>query len=83
MWDDQFEQLLRKFLPFLAPDEPLESGTALRDLGLDSLGVVELLGNLESTYDVRFLDGALAMENFENPGILWKTVEGLPAGTAA
>ncbi|MEV7423572.1 MULTISPECIES: phosphopantetheine-binding protein [unclassified Streptomyces] len=82
MWDDQFEELLRRFLPFLPPQEPLESDVKLRDLGLDSLGTVELLGNLENAYQVRFLDGALTMETFETPGVLWKTVENMLQRTA-
>lgn len=82
MWDDRFEETLRTFLPFLPPDEPLASDVRLRDLGLDSLAMVQLLGTLEDTYQVRFLDGALTMETFESPGVLWKTVESMLPSTA-
>lgn len=41
MWDDQFEQILRTFLPFLPPQEPLTTDDELKDLGLDSLGMVQ------------------------------------------
>jgi acyl carrier protein len=74
MWDDEFEALLRQHLPFIAPDEKLSSGSPLRDFGLDSLGTVELLANLESRYDVRFTDDALAPESFETPKVLWATL---------
>lgn len=82
MWDQQFEDVLRKFLPFLGPAEKLEEDTALRDFGLDSLGTVELLAVLEGTYDVRFLDDALDMANFATPGVLWNTLSKMaqPAG---
>jgi len=71
MWDQQFEELLRSYLPFLAADETLDDDTNLRDLGLDSLGTVELLAALEARYDVRFMDEALSLETFATPGVLW------------
>lgn len=77
MWDDQFEQTVRPFLPFLPPQEPLLPDAELRDLGLDSLGTVQLLGTLEETYQVRFLDGALTMDTFRSAGVLWATVESM------
>jgi acyl carrier protein len=80
MWDDQFEQILRSYLPFLSAAEPLDADAALRDLGLDSLGKVELLGSLEAAYDIRFMDEALSVETFETPETLWTTLAGmLPA----
>jgi len=77
MWDEKFEMLLRGYLTFLSPTEPLESDAQLRDLGLDSMGMVELLGNLEDTYQVRFLDDALTMDTFQSPSVLWKAVGSL------
>ncbi|MFE0464116.1 phosphopantetheine-binding protein [Kitasatospora sp. NPDC058965] len=73
-WDQQFEDLLRKFLPFVGADEALTADTDLRDLGLDSLGTVELLAQLEELYGVRFLDDALSLETFATPGALWGTL---------
>ncbi|ASU85331.1 phosphopantetheine-binding protein [Nocardiopsis gilva YIM 90087] len=75
MWDERFEELLRSYVPFLSADEPLEEDTDLRDLGLDSMGTVELLAQLEAAYDVRFVDEALTMETFASPGVLWKTLQ--------
>ncbi|MFF9651297.1 phosphopantetheine-binding protein [Streptomyces sp. NPDC014622] len=77
MWDDRFEEILRTFLPFLPPQEPLTADTELKDLGMDSLGTVQLLGTLEETYQVRFLDSALTMDTFRTAGVLWETVEGM------
>ncbi|HEX5543565.1 MAG TPA: acyl carrier protein [Micromonospora sp.] len=73
-WDDRFESLLRQFLPFLAPGETLSGDTELRDIGLDSMGAVELLAKLESTYQVRFRDDALDLRNFATPAVLWSTL---------
>lgn len=74
MWDKQFEELLRTFLPFLGADEPLDADGRLRDLGLDSLGTVELLAALEARYGVRFLDDSLSMETFATPAVLWSAL---------
>ncbi|PYC66973.1 phosphopantetheine-binding protein [Streptomyces tateyamensis] len=78
-WDQQFEDLLRKFLPFIGADETLTADTDLRDLGLDSLGTVELLAQLEELYGVRFLDDALSLETFATPGVLWSTLSDIRA----
>lgn len=74
MWDNQFEELLRQYLPFLSAGEPLTADTPLREFGLDSLAMVELLSSLENTYQVRFEDDALTLDTFESPGVLWKAL---------
>ncbi|PXX71472.1 acyl carrier protein [Nocardia tenerifensis] len=79
MWDDKFEELLRGFLPFLSVDEPLDGAENLRDLGLDSVGTVELLAQLEDAYDVRFLDDLLNMDTFATPAVLWATLTEMTA----
>ena len=71
MWNEQFEKLVRQFLPYLAPDEALPADAELRDYGLDSLAAVELLSALEAEFGVRFADGALSLETFESPTVLW------------
>ncbi|WP_141576724.1 phosphopantetheine-binding protein [Actinomadura sp. WMMA1423] len=82
MWDNRFEELLRRQLPFLAPEESLAPDAALGDLGLDSLGTVELLASLESAYGVRFVDDSLRPETFASAGVLWRTLTGVVAETA-
>ncbi|MFJ6076186.1 acyl carrier protein [Streptomyces sp. NPDC093065] len=82
MWDEQFEEALRRHLPFLAPDEPLEPDTSMRELGLDSLGTVELLAHLESSYNTRFQDDALSLESFATPAVLWETLRVMTEPTA-
>ena len=81
MWDSQFEDLLRTYLPFLGPDEALEPDTGLRDLGLDSLSTVELLATLENQYDVRFVDEALSLETFATPATLWAALSAMNASS--
>jgi acyl carrier protein len=77
MWDDQFEAILRRHLPFLPPEESLGESIGLRDFGLDSMATVELLADLESTYRVRFLNDLLRMETFATPGVLWASLTAL------
>jgi acyl carrier protein len=81
-WDQNFEDMLREHLPFLDDDEPLVPDTDLRDCGLDSLGAVELLGSLESAYDIRFVDEALSLDTFATPEVLWNTVTRLQAAVS-
>ena len=71
MWNDQFEELVISFLPFLPHGTRLEADTSLRDYGLDSMGAVELLTAVENTFDVRFRDEALSLDTFRTPGVLW------------
>ena len=74
VWDQQFEDLLRQRLPYLPVDQEFTADLDLRDFGLDSLGVVELLSSLESAYSIRLADDALDLANFATPGVLWETV---------
>ena len=71
MWNDRYEALLRSHLPFLPETEELRPDLELREFGLDSLGVVDLLVSLESEYDVRLTDDILSMETFATPSALW------------
>jgi len=74
MWDEQFEEIVRKQLPLLDAGEPLAADLVLRDYGLDSMSTVELLAALESGYGVRFADDAMDMENFATPETIWRTL---------
>ncbi|GAA2604867.1 MULTISPECIES: phosphopantetheine-binding protein [Streptomyces] len=77
MWDTTFEKILRNQLPFLPAAEALDSEAELKDLGLDSMGMVALLSDLESSYGVRFTDDALDASTFATPGVLWRTLGGI------
>ncbi|MQY14089.1 hypothetical protein SRB5_42500 [Streptomyces sp. RB5] len=74
-WDPPFEATIRPYLPFLSPDSPLTGDADLPDLGLDSVGSVELLAALETAYGVRFKDDALKLENFASPDLIWRTLQ--------
>jgi acyl carrier protein len=80
MWDERFEEFLRRHLPFLPADAVLDEDLSLGDFGLDSMGLVGLLADLEKGYDVRFVDDSLNMENFSTPGRLWLILSALEDG---
>jgi acyl carrier protein len=82
MWDERFETLLRTHLPFLEPGEVVAGDLKLREFGLDSLGVIDLLVSLEETYGVRFLGDDLKMDTFADPSVLWATLFRLINSTA-
>ena len=79
MWDSQFADLLRRELPFLSSEEPLDEDLPLREYGLDSLGTVELLSALEAAYQIRFSDEALTLETFRTPAVLWQALSAMRA----
>ncbi|HEY2240654.1 MAG TPA: acyl carrier protein [Streptosporangiaceae bacterium] len=74
MWDEQFEALVRSHLPFLPPGGELAPDLDMRQFGLDSLGVVDLLVSLENTYGIRLTDEVLSMDTFETPAVLWQAL---------
>ncbi|MEV0322097.1 acyl carrier protein [Streptomyces sp. NPDC050658] len=82
MWNDQFEGILRRNLPSLAADEPLTPDLVLRDFGLDSMAMVEVLAELEDTFGVRFVDDAMDIDNFATPAALWGTVSTIVSAAA-
>ncbi|MEW1864576.1 phosphopantetheine-binding protein [Streptomyces sp. NBC_00669] len=82
MWDDRFEKILRTYLPFLSPEQPIEKNSDLRDLGLDSLSMVGLMAALENTYNVRFVNDMMRVETFATPDVLWSGLCELTRSTA-
>ena len=73
----EFDVVVRRYLPFLGVDEQLNADASLRELGLDSMGVVELLADLENGYGVRFRDEALSMETFATARVLRSVLSGM------
>jgi acyl carrier protein len=77
MWDKQFELLLRQYLFFLPADDELIPDLDLREFGLDSLGVVDLLVSLESAYGIHLADDFLSMDTFTTPAVLWNALSSI------
>ncbi|GAA1007819.1 hypothetical protein Aple_043890 [Acrocarpospora pleiomorpha] len=66
----EFQAILRRHLPYAEPGE-LSPGDELTALGLDSMGVVQLLVDLEDGYDLELPDDILDEETFATVGSLW------------
>lgn len=77
MWEQRFEKILRGHLPYLDASEELSADLELRDVGLDSLAMVDVLAELETDYGVRFRDDALNVETFRTPSTLWSALSDL------
>lgn len=65
-----FQAILRTHLPF-ADNGELIGEESLSDLGLDSMGLVALMADLEDQYDVELPDEFVAESTFETVASLW------------
>jgi acyl carrier protein len=69
-WSRQFEDVLRACMK--APsDTRIEPDTRLRDLGIDSIEIVELIMVLEDEFNVEISDDLLTPATFETAGTIW------------
>ncbi|WP_033443420.1 acyl carrier protein [Saccharothrix sp. NRRL B-16314] len=64
MLDARFEAITRTHLPFVAEQDELHADLDLRSAGLDSVGMVTLLSELENTYGVRLPEDLLTESTF-------------------
>jgi acyl carrier protein len=74
LWNERFDDLMRESLPELAPGARLEPEALLSALGLDSMGVIGLIGALEEEYGVRLLDDKFNVFRFRTPREVWTTL---------
>ncbi|MGC5016844.1 acyl carrier protein [Streptosporangium sp. DT93] len=77
MWDERFEAVVRNFLPFLPENGELRPELSLRDFGMDSIAMIDLLAALEREYRVRFASEALNIENFQTPSTVWAALSSM------
>lgn len=76
---ENFQELLRPHLPF-ADAGSLAGTDELTALGLDSMGVVQLLADFEEGFGVELPDDILNEETFATVGSLWSAL--VTAGAA-
>ncbi|WP_327000856.1 phosphopantetheine-binding protein [Dactylosporangium sp. NBC_01737] len=74
---DQYTTVLRRHLKYLPEGAPLAADADLRSLGLDSMAAVDLLFDLEDTFDVVLPDEALVEQTFTTPQSLQDTLQRL------
>jgi acyl carrier protein len=73
--EDQFATLLRPYLRFLPEGEEVRPDARLRELGLDSMQAIELLFDIEDSYQVTLPDERLNDRTFETADSLWRAVD--------
>ena len=76
-----FLGVLRNYLRQVGDGDTLTMESNLYDLGLDSMAAVNLLLELEETYQVIFPDALLTESTFETPLALKSTIVSLRAGS--
>lgn len=72
----EFQEILRPHLPY-ANSGDLAAEDELAALGLDSMGVVQLLADLEDRYELELPDDILNEETFATVGSLWLVLSSL------
>ena len=77
-----FQDALLPHLPY-AEGGSLGADDDLAALGLDSMGVVQLLADLEDAFGVELPDELLTEETFATVGSLWASVADWASPTAA
>lgn len=65
---------------FLEVPGELEPAADLFALGLDSMGIMQLLILIEQSFGVRIPDQAVTQENFRSPGRIAELIRGIKAG---
>lgn len=76
-WLYDYESLLRPYLPLLGTSQRLSADDRLENLGLDSMGTVGLLVEVEDFFGVTFPDELLSAATFATPAALREAIEGL------
>lgn len=74
---DRYEQVLRKYLPEPATEHPIAYDADLGTLGIDSISAINLLLDLEETFEVSFPGSLLTPELFSTVGYLEQTLASL------
>jgi len=77
--DPAFEKLIRRVLPRLPADRPLDPDLDLKAEGMASIATIDLLIRVEETFAVKIPDDKLNSVTFATPASLWATVAELRA----
>jgi acyl carrier protein len=78
-WPAEFERIIRERLPAVPPDTRIPPDQPLFELGLDSVGAVALIAELEDGFDILVEDDLLEPDLFCGAEHLWNVVERLAA----
>lgn len=73
--EDRFEEMLRRHLKYLGQGSELNLDSELKPLGLDSMASLDLLFDIEDTFDVTLPDEYLNDQTFATGRSLKDAVE--------
>jgi acyl carrier protein len=72
-WPQEFDDLLAKYLS-LEPGAEFDENEPLAAAGLDSMGMVGLMLNLEETFEFELPEEDMTVETFHSAATLWSAV---------
>jgi acyl carrier protein len=78
---EKFEQLLRRHLRLVAADEAIPLEASLVSIGLDSIGTINLLLDIEETFSISLPGALLRPETFRTRATLENVVATLVEGS--
>jgi acyl carrier protein len=77
MANAEFLNLIRRHLKYLKSSEAVNPNQSLKSLGLDSMGAIDLLFDIEDTYGLTLPEKYLTEETFSTAHSLWAVIEHL------
>lgn len=84
---EKFEQILRRHLHLVGADEPIAPDASLQSLGLNSIGTISLLLDIEEEFSISLPTTLVSPEPFRTRAALERVVaelvSALPPATAA
>jgi acyl carrier protein len=78
----RFELVIRRRAPTLAADEVIDWSRPLREYGIDSIGKVAVLLDLEAEFQVVLPEADIVGSTFETADSLWAAFKNIISGTA-
>lgn len=78
---DQVLDVLGRHLKYAPPDQDIPLDADLKELGLDSMGAIDLLLDLEQSLRIVFPDELLTEETFRNAANLIEAIGSLESRT--
>jgi acyl carrier protein len=70
--EPSLERILRAQARFLAAGADIDPDLSLASLGVDSLDIIELVVQIEGTFDVEIPPDRVTPETFSTPASIWR-----------
>ena len=79
-WPQEFDQIMRRYCRFADPVLAIAANSSLTSLGIDSMGLINMIIAIEDTFAVTVPDEMLTSESLRTPGSVWAAVRDLING---